>query len=80
MRGEFVAVEPPSRVVFTWGFENESIDVAPAASTIEVTLAPRDGCTRLTLVHRDLSASDRASHDGGWKTMLGRLASAVAQS
>ncbi len=80
MRGEFVAVEPPSRVVFTWGFENEGIAVAPGASTVEVTLEPRDGGTWLTLVHRDLPASERADHDGGWDTMLGRLASAVAQS
>jgi uncharacterized protein YndB with AHSA1/START domain len=53
---------------------------APGASTIEVTLEPRDGGTWLTLVHRDLPASERANHDGGWETMLGRLASAVAQS
>jgi uncharacterized protein YndB with AHSA1/START domain len=80
MRGEFVAVEPPSRLIFTWGFENESISVAPGASTVEVTLEARDGGTWLTLVHRDLPASERANHDGGWETMLGRLATAVAQS
>jgi uncharacterized protein YndB with AHSA1/START domain len=78
MRGEFVEVSPPSRVVFTWGFENESIDVRPGASTVEVTLEPRDGGTWLTLVHRDLPASERASHDGGWDAMLGRLATAAA--
>ena len=38
LRGEFVEVSPPSRLVFTWGFENESVDVAPGAST-----GPREG-------------------------------------
>jgi uncharacterized protein YndB with AHSA1/START domain len=80
MRGEFVEVSPPSRLVFTWGFENESADVGPGASTVEVTFEPRDGGTWLTLVHRDLPASERAGHDGGWKTRLGRLATAVAQA
>ena len=80
MRGEFVEVSPPSHLIFTWGFENDGIDVAPGASTVEVTFEPRDGGTWLTLVHRDLPASERASHDGGWDTMLGRLATAVAQA
>jgi uncharacterized protein YndB with AHSA1/START domain len=80
MRGEFVEVSPPSRVVFTWGFQNESLDLPPGASTVEVTLQARDGGTWLTLVHRDLPASERAGHDGGWDTMLGRLATAVAQA
>lgn len=77
MRGEFVEVSPPSRVVFTWGFENESVGVRPGESTVEVTLEPRDGGTWLTLVHRDLPQSERAEHDSGWDTMLSRLATAV---
>lgn len=78
MRGEFVEVSPPSRVVFTWGFENENTDVPPGASTVEVSLEPRDGGTWLRLVHRDLPESQREGHDEGWDTMLGRLASAAA--
>jgi uncharacterized protein YndB with AHSA1/START domain len=80
MRGEFVEVDRPSRVVFTWGFENEDRAVAPGASTVEVTLEPHDGGTWLRLVHRDLSAPERGHHDGGWATMLGRLESAVSGS
>jgi uncharacterized protein YndB with AHSA1/START domain len=77
MRGEFVEVSPPTRVVFTWGFEGDAVAVEPGASTVEVTLEPRDGGTWLTLVHRDLPASERANHDGGWAMMLGRLTDAV---
>jgi uncharacterized protein YndB with AHSA1/START domain len=77
MRGEFVEVDFPSRVVFTWGFENDDRDVRPGESTIEVTLEPRDGGTWLTLVHRDLPDSERSDHDGGWAIMLDRLEAAL---
>src|SRR5437867_9356244 len=35
MRGEFVEVSPPERLVFTWGFTNPEIQVEPGASTVE---------------------------------------------
>jgi uncharacterized protein YndB with AHSA1/START domain len=72
-----VEVSPPSRVVFTWGFENSDVGVDPGASTVEVTLAPDGDGTRLRLVHRDLPESERSPHDGGWDEMLGRLAIAA---
>ena len=77
MRGEFLEVEFPSRVVFTWGFENDDREVGPGESTIEVTLEPRDGGTWLTLVHRDLPEAERGDHDAGWATMLDRLVAAL---
>jgi uncharacterized protein YndB with AHSA1/START domain len=76
MRGEFIEVARPSRVVFTWGFENSSVGVEPGASTVEVTLRPDGDGTLLRLVHRDLPAA-REGHDAGWDTMLERLADAV---
>lgn len=77
MRGEFLEVSPPSRVVFTWGFESEDTDLPPGESTVEVTLEPRDDGTWLTLTHSDVPESQRAGHDEGWQTMLGRLAAAL---
>jgi uncharacterized protein YndB with AHSA1/START domain len=77
MRGEFVEVAFPSRVVFTWGFENADVGVEPGQSTVEVTLAPDGNGTRLRLVHRNLPESERAPHDGGWEEMLSRLAIAA---
>ena len=68
---EFVEVSPPSRLVFTW----------PAGpSTVEVTLTPEGGGTRLRLVHHDLPAGQRADHEGGWTTHLESLAEAVQAS
>jgi len=76
MRGEFVEVERPTRVVFTWGFEGSTIGNLPGSSTVEVTLRPDGDGTHLTLVHRDLTVA-RDDHDRGWDEMLGRLAAAV---
>ena len=40
-RGEFVEVVPNSRVVFTWGWDNEDTQVPPGSTTVEITLVPR---------------------------------------
>jgi uncharacterized protein YndB with AHSA1/START domain len=34
--GEFVEIDPPQRVVFTWGWEDDE-EVPPGSSTVEVT-------------------------------------------
>jgi uncharacterized protein YndB with AHSA1/START domain len=77
MRGEFVEVTPPSRVVFTWGFEEAAVAVAPGASTVEVTLRPERDGTHLRLVHRDVPDEEFANHSGGWEEMLRRLGAAA---
>jgi uncharacterized protein YndB with AHSA1/START domain len=75
--GEFVELDPPHRVVFTWGWEGSDA-VPPGSSTVEVTLTPDGEGTILRLVHRDLPADQRAEHDGGWKHFLPRLATVAA--
>ena len=75
--GEFVELDPPRRVVFTWGWEG-SDTVPPGSSTVEVTLTPDGESTILRLVHRDLPAEERAEHEGGWNHFLPRLATAAA--
>ena len=35
VRGEYVEVQPPTRVVFTWGFEGNA-ELPPGSSTVEV--------------------------------------------
>jgi uncharacterized protein YndB with AHSA1/START domain len=73
MRGAFVDVSPPHRVVFTWGYENPEVGVPPGSSTVEVTLEPDGQGTLLRLVHRDLPGARRSQHAGGWGKMLARL-------
>jgi uncharacterized protein YndB with AHSA1/START domain len=79
MSGEFLEVDPPKRVVFSWGFEEPEVGVAPGGSTVEVTLSPNAAGTgtRVLLVHRGLPPATVADHGGGWVTMLNRLAGAV---
>jgi uncharacterized protein YndB with AHSA1/START domain len=77
MRGEFLELDPPSRVVFTWGFSNPEVDIEPGGSTVEVTFEPVDGGTLVRLVHRGLPESELAAHRDGWTTMLARLAAAI---
>ena len=76
--GEFVAVEPPHRVIFTWGIEGRG-DLPPGSSTVEVVLQPDGDETVVTLTHRDLPTEDyRRSHEEGWTEFLGVLAQVAA--
>ena len=81
-RGEFVELDPPHRLVFTWGWEksgNDENPVPPGSSTIEVELAPEDDGTSLRFVHRDLPGTEAAeSHAHGWDHYLPRLEIAAA--
>lgn len=73
--GEYLAVEPPGRLVFSWGWEGEEAVTKPGASTVEVLLEPGGGGTRLRLVHRDLPSADAAErHRQGWQHYAERLA------
>jgi uncharacterized protein YndB with AHSA1/START domain len=79
--GRFVEVDPPRRLVYTWGWEagGAGPDVVPAASsTVEIELVPEGAGTRLTLVHRDLPGPAREAHGQGWDHYLGRLSVAAA--
>lgn len=76
-RGSFVAVEPPLRVMYTWGWESGTAQPPPGASTVEYRLSAEGPGTRLTLEHRDLPVDERGSHSEGWVHFLGRLATHV---
>ena len=80
--GEVVEVDPPHRLVFTWGWEasgGEESPVPPGSSTIEIELTPEGDGTSLRFVHRDLpSAESAASHGHGWDHYLPRLETAAA--
>jgi uncharacterized protein YndB with AHSA1/START domain len=78
-RGEFVEVDPPRRLVHTWGWEAGASPVAPGSTTIEIELIPDGGGTTLRFTHRDLpTAEDTGRHAHGWDHYLARLAVASA--
>ena len=80
--GEFVELDPPHRLVQTWGWEpgNEGPrSVPPGSSTIEIELASDGDGTLLRFTHRDLPDSAAVtSHAHGWDHYLERLAIAAA--
>jgi uncharacterized protein YndB with AHSA1/START domain len=72
--GEFLEVEPPHRLSFTWS----SPFTGDRPSVVTIALAPINGGTDLNLRHERLPAGAAASHRGGWGSMLERLAGLIA--
>lgn len=71
--GEFVEIDPPHRLVFTWGWTHDPA-VPPGTTRVVVTLDAEPGGTRLTLRHHDLPDDGQRDHHGkGWHRYLGRL-------
>ncbi len=78
--GEFVEIDPPRRLVYTWGWEGSSA-VPPGSTTVVFELLPRGEGTLLRLSHRDLPGAEAAaSHAHGWDHYTERLASIAAGS
>ncbi len=71
-RGEYVEVDPPRRVVFTWGWEGDEA-VPPGSTTVEITLEPSGSTTLVRLVHSGLPEAKRDLHREGWEHFAARL-------
>jgi uncharacterized protein YndB with AHSA1/START domain len=77
--GEYVELDPPRRIVFTWGWESEFASTPPGSSTVEVTLEPDGDGTLVRLVHSGLPTTESAElHGQGWDHYLPRLVIAAA--
>jgi uncharacterized protein YndB with AHSA1/START domain len=76
--GEYLELDPPHRVVFSWGFAGPEAVVAAGSSRVEVTLEPDGDGTWLVLLHHDLPEPLRDPHKDGWSHYLERLAPAAA--
>jgi uncharacterized protein YndB with AHSA1/START domain len=83
--GEYVEVDPPKRLVFTWGWEsplplpNGIAGVGPGSTTVEVTFVPDGDGTVVKVRHDGLpNESAGAMHRMGWQLYLDRLAMAAA--
>jgi uncharacterized protein YndB with AHSA1/START domain len=77
--GEYVELDPPHRLVFTWGWDGEESVTPPGSSRVEVLLAPDGDGTHLRLIHRDLPSAESAEkHGHGWRHYLDRLATRAA--
>jgi uncharacterized protein YndB with AHSA1/START domain len=77
--GEYVELDPPNRLVFTWGWEGDYASTPPGSSTVEVTFRPDGDGTLVRLVHTDLPSAEAAeAHAVGWDQYIARLVIAAA--
>jgi uncharacterized protein YndB with AHSA1/START domain len=67
--GEYLAIEPPEWLEFTW--ISEATDHRTTVVTIE--FLERDRGTELVLTHRRLPAQQVESHRGGWTDIFREL-------
>jgi uncharacterized protein YndB with AHSA1/START domain len=75
VRGRFLVLDPPRRLLISWGYAG-SDRLPPGASTVEIRITAERGGTRVELEHRDLPAEERPGHVSGWTHYLARLTAA----
>ena len=74
MTGEYVEIDPPSRISFTW-VSHTAVD----GSLVTLELHDRGEETELVLTHERLpSAEIAAQHESGWTSILEKLAGRLA--
>jgi uncharacterized protein YndB with AHSA1/START domain len=74
--GEFVEIDPPSRLVYTWGWDPDGQRMSDLEGDTLVTVEFNDmgGSTELVLTHeRFPSEESRDQHSHGWDSMLDHL-------
>lgn len=75
VRGTYLEVEPPHRLVFSWQWDGS--DDEP--TRVEVVLSEVPDGTRMLLSHTGFAtADDAANHRMGWEPELDRLLSLLA--
>jgi uncharacterized protein YndB with AHSA1/START domain len=79
MLGEYLEVEPFTRLVFSFGWEQtgDAPAIPPGTTRVEVTLADEDGDTIMVLRHTGLPVMFADVHVAGWTRRLPMLLAAV---
>ena len=80
MRGTFTELDPPHRLVFTFGWEQHppGEPLAPGSTRVEVTMTPDEGETILVLRHSEMPTTHAGDHEQGWTYFVGERLVAVA--
>ena len=79
VEGAYLVVEPPHRVVFSWGWRGSPVppgvaEVAPGSTRVEVTFTSVGEDTLVRLRHSDLPTEEAGTfHRWGWGAFLERL-------
>jgi uncharacterized protein YndB with AHSA1/START domain len=78
--GTVLEVDPPRRLVVTWGWEAPGEAVRPGASRVELDFTPQADGTLVRLRHLDLPPAERQSHAEGWDHFLPNLPAAAREA
>jgi uncharacterized protein YndB with AHSA1/START domain len=74
-RGEYVEIDPPHRLVFTWIWDRDP----STPQLIEIDFEEADGATTVRFTHRDLWDEEAVrDHEDGWSTCFDNLERALA--
>ncbi len=76
--GEVLELEAESRIVFSYGYEDESKGLPPGGSRVTITLEERAAGTLVVLRHELHDAAARDHHVQGWRHQLALFANLVA--
>jgi uncharacterized protein YndB with AHSA1/START domain len=76
--GEVLEVDPPRRIVFTYGYPAGAQLPKPGGSQITIALEPRGTSTRLHLRHIFAEVAPRDEHVQGWRYQLSVFATTIA--
>lgn len=78
--GEYVDVEKPQYLAFTWGWDEPGALTPPGSTRVEVILEglANDTRTRLRMRHVNQPAEALDNHDAGWRFFLPKLAAALS--
>jgi len=79
VRGRYVHVEAPERIVVTWGHAG-SATMPPESTEVEFTFVPTSSGTHVKVAHRLLPDEHAASHQVGWPMFLDRLRGVFASA
>ncbi len=78
VRGRYIELDPPHRLVLSWGFAG-SDELPPGASRVEVRLMAEGTKTRVELRHVGLRGDQARRHSVGWRHFGERLARAAGR-
>jgi uncharacterized protein YndB with AHSA1/START domain len=81
MRGTFTELDPPHRLVFGFGWEQNApgTPLAPGSTRVEVTMTPDNGETVLVLRHSEMPTTHAPDHEQGWRYFVGERLVEAAQ-
>jgi uncharacterized protein YndB with AHSA1/START domain len=72
IRGSYVVVDRPNRVVIAWG-ELGNARMPPGSTQVEIRLVPTSSGTRVELEHTGLAGLEAEKHAIGWPHFVARL-------